>query len=153
MLFYSRNCWLLNWAQFALHINIDCMYIDYLWLQLWLKNRWKTQDTIPYFSYHFYCFLIITIVSVIIVFLLWVCLHSQRNSNWTSPSTHSYNQPVIEYRNITWRLANIAPIFKKVNTTWQKRTAQYHSLIYAAKSWNMSIVTTYTYLQHGFRIG
>ncbi len=26
-----------------------------LWLQLWLKSHYKTQDSIPYFSYHYYC--------------------------------------------------------------------------------------------------
>ncbi len=41
MLFYSRKCRQQNWAQFVLYINSDCMYISYLWLQLWLNNHCK----------------------------------------------------------------------------------------------------------------
>ncbi len=49
------------------------------WLQLWLKNRCKTQDTIPYFSYCSYCFWITTNITVIIQFflLLLLCLYDK----------------------------------------------------------------------------
>ncbi len=53
MLFYSRNCWEQNWAQFC---TVYKQWLAISGCHCGLITAVKSQDTIPYFSYRSYCF-------------------------------------------------------------------------------------------------
>ncbi len=62
MLFYSRNNWQQNWAQFVLYINGDYMYIGGLWLQLWLKGM----EHVPNIFMSFDKYLFLEVINILI---------------------------------------------------------------------------------------